>query len=61
MCFTNVDCQELHTVVVLLIEISETHGPTDERWSGEAAEDEHLWLLALEVREANGILAVHVA
>ena len=60
MCFTNVDCQELHAVVILLIEISETHGPFDIGRSGEATEDQRHWLATLEVRETNGILTVHI-
>ncbi len=60
MCFTNVDCQELHAFVILLIEISETDGPFDVGRSGEATEDQHHWFTTLEVRETNRILTVHI-
>ena len=60
MCFTNVDCQELHAVVILLIEVVETHGPFDVGRSGEATEDQRHWLTTLEVIEANGILTIHI-
>ncbi len=61
MCFPNVDHEELHAVVIPHIEVVEAHGPLYEGRSSIATEDQRHWLSASEVREANGILAIHVA
>lgn len=58
MCFTNVDDQKLYAVAILFIEISEAHGPLDERRSGEAAEDKRDGLLASEIRQPNCVLSI---
>ena len=56
----NVNHEELDAVAILEIQVVETHGSPYVRRSGIATEDERHWFLTLEVREADGILAVYV-
>ena len=60
MGLPNVDFDKLDPVAVFSIELSETHGPIRVGRSGEAAEDEGDWLLALEVRQTDGVLTLDI-
>jgi len=50
----------LDLVMMLFVEVMETHRPPDERRSGVTAEDQRNRFLNMEVREANRILPVCV-
>jgi hypothetical protein len=60
MCFSNINHEELHTVIILLMEVVETHGPLHIGWSGIATENQRYRLPGPEAGEANGVLTVYV-
>ena len=48
-------------VVILCVEVFETHGPFDKGRSGEAAEDQRYRFVPSKVRKVHGTFAAHVA
>jgi hypothetical protein len=60
MGFADVDVEELHPLVVLLVQVVKTDRPFDVGGSGETAEDQGNGFLASKIREVHRILAMDV-
>ena len=58
--FPNIDHQELQAVVMLPVEVVETHGPVCERRSGVAAEYQCHGFSTSVVGQSNRVLAIHI-